>query len=447
MIEAVAAILVHGDEVFVIQRQPHLRAFPGYLAFPGGKIDADDHVGLLQHTLTHDHPDTHVGALIRELDEELNFDLSVAVDAGDVQDISLFGNAITPVFEKIRFSAFYYKITLSRKPEFTFDQNEILSGSWGTPDGLCEQYRAGRALMVVPMRNTLFELAQDISVTTCEPFNIVIPDGELACIELIDGLVTIPVPSNTLPPANATNALLLGDHQQPKVLVDPSPKSAEVYAQLINTLSGRMPDAIFISHHHPDHHERAFQMAREFELPVLLSRITLGRIEADFGEDYVANTQIQVIKEGAEITRWKGQAVRAYELPGHDDGMLGLAPDRLAWFFVADLVQTSGSIVIPDEGGDLVDYLASLQRIIDLNPDVVLPSHGIASGGTEGVKWAMQHRVDRENQIRPLYLASASTTKIMDKVYPDLPEDLKWLAEQTIHQHIRKLQSEESSNR
>jgi len=274
--------------------------------------------------------------------------------------------------------------------------------------------------MVVPMRNTLFELAQDISVTTCEPFNIVIPDGELACIELIDGLVTIPVPSNTLPPANATNALLLGDDQQPKVLVDPSPKSAEVYAQLINTLSGRMPDAVFISHHHPDHHERAFQMAREFELPVLLSRITLGRIEVDFGEDYVANTQIQVIKEGAEITRWKGQAVRAYELPGHDDGMLGLAPDRLAWFFVADLVQTSG---------------------------VVLPSHGIASGGTEGIKWAMQHRVDRENQIRPLYLAGASTTKIMDKVYPDLPEDLKWLAEQTIHQHIRKLQSEESRSR
>ena len=50
MIEAVTAILVCEEEVFVIKRQPHLRAFPGYHAFPGGKIDAEDDVQLINHS-------------------------------------------------------------------------------------------------------------------------------------------------------------------------------------------------------------------------------------------------------------------------------------------------------------------------------------------------------------------------------------------------------------
>ncbi len=442
MIKAVAAILVHEDEVFVIKRQPHLRAFPGYYAFPGGKIDAGDDIRSIQHELLLDHPDVHMNALFRELSEELEFDLEAAVNVGEVQEITLFGTAITPAFERIRFSAYYYKIVLGRKPAFKLDENEISEGNWGMAAHLCERYRGGQALMVVPMRNTLFRLAQSISATNCEPFNIEIPAGELACIELIDGLRTFPVPSNTLPPANTTNALLLGDEGEEQVLVDPSPGSAEVYSQLIKTLSNRMLDAILISHHHPDHHERAFELALEKGIPVLMSHITRERIEHDFGTAYLANTRIKIIAEGTEVTRWKGRAVRAYELPGHDDGMLGLAPDDLAWFFVADLVQSLGSIVIPDEGGDLVIYLDSLQRIIDLDPDVILPSHGIASGGTEIIKQAFAHRMQREEQIRPFYLAGTSTGEILKCVYPDLSEELIPLAAQTIHQHIRKLEAD-----
>ena len=440
MIEAVTAILVCKNKVFAIKRQPHLRAFPGYHSFPGGKIDAEDKLIRIEYPVARPHPPAHITALHRELTEELEFDLASAVSAGGVREITLFGTAITPAFESIRFRAYYYKIVLDKQPDFNLDSNEIAEGSWRKVNQLCEQYRSGQALMVVPMRNTLFELARDITATSSVPFNLDIPAGQLACLELIAGLRTIPVPSNTLPPATTTNALLLGDPGQRQVLVDPSPKSDEVYALLANTLSDRAIDAILITHHHPDHHQRAMDIARSKNVPVLLSAITLKRLKASFGENYVAGLALEMIVEGSEITRWKSQAVRAYELPGHDDGMLGLAPDNLAWFFVADLAQSRGSIVIPDEGGDLTDYLASLKRVIDLDPDVVLPSHGIPSGGTDLLKSTFQHRVDRENQIRPLFRAGAGIGQILDSVYPDLEEGLKPLAIQTIHQHIRKLE-------
>lgn len=442
MIEAITAILVCKDEVFAIQRQPHLRAFPGYHAFPGGKIEADDEFRRIEHPLVSRCPRSHITALHRELSEELDFDLAGAIMGQSVREISLFGTAVTPAFESIRFSAYYYKIVLNEKPDFSFDVNEIAEGGWQTATVMCEQYSCGQALMVVPMRNTLLELARDISATCAEPFNVVIPVDELACLELIDGLRTIPVPSNTLPPATTTNALLLGDKGQRQVLVDPSPKSEEVYRLLANTLSYRPVDVILITHHHPDHHERAMDMACEKDVPVLISCTTLEHLNASFGEEYYKGLELEIISEGSEITRWKGEPVRVYELPGHDDGMVGLAPDNLAWFFVADLAQTMGSIVIPDDGGDLVDYLASLTRVINLQPDVVLPSHGIPSGGTELLKRTLQHRLDRENQIRPLFQAGAGTDDILGSVYPELDEGLKSLAIQTIHQHIRNLKAE-----
>ncbi len=276
------------------------------MRFPGGKIDSGDDIQQFQHILLQDYPGIHMNALFRELSEELEFDLQVAVITGGVKEVSLFGTAITPTLESIRFSAYYYKIVLRNKPTFKLDENEISEGSWGLAEHLCKRYLDGQALMVVPMRNTLFRLAQSILATNCEPFNIEIPAGELACIELIDGLRTFPIPSNTLPPANTTNALLLGDEGELQVLVDPSPESGEVYSQLVKTLSARRLDAILISHHHPDHHERAFELAREKNVPVLMSRITRERIEKDFGADYIANIQIKIIAEGSEITRWKG---------------------------------------------------------------------------------------------------------------------------------------------
>ena len=442
MIEAVSAILVCGDEVFVIQRQFHLRAFPGYRAFPGGKIDAEDHAPKKLHPQVAEFPAAHITALNRELIEELSFDLFAALAKGEVGEITLFGTAITPAFEVHRFCAYYYKIVLAYKPDFIDDENEIRSSLWAKPAYLYMQYKNGEALMVVPMRRSIAKLAEDISASNVSNFNVEITEGTIPCLSIIDGLTTLPIPSNTLPPATTTNALLLGDKGQRQVLVDPSPKSAKVYQALIKTLGDRQLDAILITHRHADHHEHAMDLAREKNIPVLLSAQTLVRLKQEFGQVYVDGVELEIIKEGTEITRWKNHPIHAYALPGHDDGMVGLAPDNLAWFFVADLAQSHGTIVIPEEGGDLAVYFESLQRVIDLNPKAVLPSHGIPSGGVKLLEQTLAHRVKRENQIRKLLERGVEVADMRVSIYPVLDEKLIPLALQTIKQHIRKLAAE-----
>ena len=51
MLNAVAAIFTYQQEVFWITRQTYLRAFPGYTAFPGGKVDEGDEVYAIEHPL------------------------------------------------------------------------------------------------------------------------------------------------------------------------------------------------------------------------------------------------------------------------------------------------------------------------------------------------------------------------------------------------------------
>ncbi len=442
MIEAVAAILVYENEVFAIKRQPHLRAFPGYHAFPGGKIDAGDSRVERPHPITDQHSQLHLAALNRELYEELQFDLGIALAEGDVRAITLFGKAVTPAFERLRFCAWYYKIVLNKKPRFVFEENEIESGGWVKPADLHAKYLRGDALMVVPMCNTLKQLADNIELIAAHPFNIETPEGELPCLELIHGLKTLPIPSNTLLPAVNTNALLLGDDGQRQVLVDPSPESDEVYQKLLKTFESRPLDAILISHHHPDHHEYAMDLAREKLLPVLMTERTAYWLIQQYGESYLFGIRLEMIQQDSVISYWKGSPIRAYELPGHDEGMVGLAPDTLGWFFIADLAQTMGSILIPDKGGDLAVYMQSLQRVIDLKPKYVLPSHGIPAGGTDLLERTLKHRIKREIQIRQLKLNSATETEILDSVYPTLDPQYEDFARQTIRQHIHKIEQD-----
>ncbi len=57
-----------------------------------------------------------VHALARELEEELEYDLIAAVEAGEVESVVHFGLAQTPAFQKIRFSTHYFKVILKSRP-------------------------------------------------------------------------------------------------------------------------------------------------------------------------------------------------------------------------------------------------------------------------------------------------------------------------------------------
>jgi len=446
IIDSVAAVFCINKRIFVVRRQSHLKDFPGYDSFPGGKIDSND--SETQHTaefLCHgDGQKMH--ALVREIKEELDYDLTAGIASGQVSSVKLLATTLAPVSAPVRFRLHLYRIDCKTGPQFTPDPGEFEDAFWTTPEELLASYHKGDSLMVPALRCALEKLIRD--PRGCD-FGDLSPQFDeenfIPRIELLSELQILPVPSNTLPPATRTNAFLLGDDGSKKILVDPSPLSHSVLEKLLRTLKQDTIDALLLTHHHPDHHEQAPQLARQLNLPIWMSEETRFRIIDKYGSDYFAGVSLDIKREGEKLTTWKGEGVRVYEVPGHDAGQLGLAPESLRWLIVGDLIQNSGTVVIAEPEGDMAAYFKTLERIIDLDPAVIIPSHGIPMRGTYRIRATLQHRREREKAIYELSLNGKTETEILNTIYPGIDRESRALALQNIKSHLSKLKQEEKT--
>ena len=442
-LESVSVLFMHKDHVFAVQRQPYLLAFPGYHAFPGGKIDNDESSVPFKTRILSDHDPRRMRAIQREVVEELGYDIEKGILQDEVLSISELAEAVAPVFAPFRFRTWFYRIDLKKIVRFKADSGEIASSFWSTPENMLDEFREGKSLMVPPTRWVLKGLIEDPQATALgdlsERYD---EDNRVPSLEMLDGITLLPVRSVTLPPASRTNAILLGDEDTAKLLIDPSPNSEEEYQRLLTTIQDRVPNAIFLTHHHPDHHQFSNQLARELRVPIILSKDTLQRLTAKFGQQYFENIELQTVSENQQVSSWHGSAVRVYEIPGHDSGHLGLAPDSMEWFLVGDLIQGIGTVVIPSPEGDMATYLNTLKKVISLSPEVIIPSHGIPMRTTHRLEETLKHRLQRESQILELHRSGKSRQEILSELYSDTDKRLHPAAMQNIESHLAKLRKE-----
>lgn len=441
--DAVTAVLIHNGAVFLCRRQPHLPAFGGYYAFPGGKVDEGDPAQPTGQALLDSHPAQHVQALVRELIEEIGFDLVAACAQGEVHSVDCLGEITTPAFVPLRFRTWFFKIVLKTKPSLVVDVQEAMDSFWGSPHELCARYERGQLLAAPPTLAALDALHRD---PDCTQVNLARmrheyePDTQVPSVEPLKALRILMVRSNTLPPAHHTNAFLFGDTH--RVLVDPSPCNRDELKKLCRTLEPLGVHEVFLTHHHPDHREHADEVARHFAVPISMSTDTHARIAAKSSDRFFEGLAVKMYREGDTLTHWLGEPVRVLEVPGHDAGQLALMPDSRAWCIVGDLIQGIGTVVISPPEGNMRVYFESMEKIIDLDPAVVIPSHGAALGTTYRIKEALKHRQMRETQVLSLHSAGRSEDQMLDEIYKGTPPALLPLARINIQSHLSKLREE-----
>ena len=213
-----------------------------------------------------------------------------------------------------------------------------------------------------------------------------------------------------------------------------------------NTIKDKEIDAIFLTHHHPDHHHFSNQLALKLKIPIILSQDTQQRLTEKHGESYFKDVELRNASENEEVTHWHGSVVRVYEIPGHDAGQLGLAPDSMAWFIVGDLIQGIGTVVISAPEGDMATYFDTLEKVIVLNPEVIIPSHGIPMRSTHRLQETLKHRRERESQILKLHKSGKSKKDILDQLYAEVDPHLHHLSTKNIESHLAKLHKEKRIN-
>lgn len=440
MKESVSAILIHEDDFFIIQRQNYLRAFPGYYSFPGGKVDKEDHDFSVDLGCTD--IDNHLlVALRRELKEELGIDLLELKEQGVVSKIVKFASAVTPDFNPHRFKNHYFKVILNKRLELHAEEGEAQKSFWINSHSAFEQYNKSEMLVVPPMITILNDLDRDIlSEDEIDPNLKYDSQTEVPLIVPVAGVRQFLPLSNTFPPANRTNCFLLGDDDQKMVLVDPSPKCGEELKKLYHSLREYRVDLVFLTHHHPDHHQYATDMARHYNCPMMMSADTQARIMEKYGVDYFADIEIQLAKEGDILTRSCRHDIEIISTPGHDEGQLTLVRADKAWAIVSDLIQTIGTVVIGGDEGDMNKYFRSLERVIKISPMNIFPSHGIGMGGVHKLEETLKHRLIREKQVNEFKDQGLTQKQMLSEIYPNLPERLHKYALLTIDAHLKKIE-------
>jgi glyoxylase-like metal-dependent hydrolase (beta-lactamase superfamily II) len=130
------------------------------------------------------------------------------------------------------------------------------------------------------------------------------------------------------------------------------------------------------------------------------------------------------------------------ETPGH-------AADHLVFtigdvLFSGDLILGQSSTIVPPGGGTLIAYLESLQKVIDFDPRMILPGHGDPiTDAHEAVVAQREHRLKRERDLEAaladhLYDREA----LLDRVWSDVPDELRIAAHVTMQTNLEKLDLE-----
>ena len=97
--------------------------------------------------------------------------------------------------------------------------------------------------------------------------------------------------------------------------------------------------------------------------------------------------------------------------------------------------------MIPEHGGDLFDYMKSLERLLELKPEVLYPAHGpVIRNAEEKIRQYIAHRNLREEQILDQLRQGVSTVpEMVRRIYADVPEFLWPAAGTSVRSHLGKL--------
>lgn len=239
-----------------------------------------------------------------------------------------------------------------------------------------------------------------------------------------------------------TNTYLIGSGRR-RILLDTGDGKPE-YTQLLSNYLRDMDieiSDILLSHWHPDHIDGVDEIMGVVCSPQA-QKPTIHKFP-DFRDNF--DWTIQPIADKQTFVTEDGSATLVgYHTPGHaDDHIVFFLKEECA-LFSADNVLGEGSTVFNDLGR----YMRSLSQMKSL-PGLrrLYPGHGpIIEDGVGGIQGYMDHRQERENQIVQMLQSSQNdqltTSDIVDKMYKELPPNVRGAAERGIYLHLKKLVDE-----
>lgn len=235
---------------------------------------------------------------------------------------------------------------------------------------------------------------------------------------------------------DGTNTWIIGAEGGSCVIVDPGPLGSghrEAIDAVVEKRNGR-PTSVLLTHGHHDHSEGAVELANAWGIPVRAwdPRMLDGAPSGSRGFSDRERLEVQ------------GGEVHVTATPGHSsDSVCFIVGDLIV---TGDTVLGRGTSVVAYPDGQLGPYLRSLNDLAktcrDSGTTHLLPGHGpVVTSPATVVETYLSHRHERLREISDAMAQGAvSAEEIVDRVYRDIPVDVRPAALATVLAQLEFLQ-------
>ena len=232
-----------------------------------------------------------------------------------------------------------------------------------------------------------------------------------------------------------THIYFVGDPKDHMVVVDTGEPFRSWTKQILDfyaELGKPYSSSILITHGHGDHIGGLDRLQEEFGCVVRCH----PKLEPVLSHRLGGN--VEKLRSRESVTAGGGVKLRAYFTPGHEE-------DHVSNYMAAGKVVFSGDTILGNSSSsvrNLKQYMASLDTLAGLKPDMICPGHGqIINNGTARVNGYIRHRTEREGQVlAALASGMESVGEIVSAVYPrNLRRNLRSAAARNVRTHLGKL--------
>jgi glyoxylase-like metal-dependent hydrolase (beta-lactamase superfamily II) len=196
-------------------------------------------------------------------------------------------------------------------------------------------------------------------------------------------------------------------------------------------------DSVIVTHGHADHAGGAAAIAARYAAAVFSKRPWPGQDE-QFAVDWRSIDDGDEVAAGTEV-------LRVLHTPGHSPDHLAFWHEPSGTIFTGDLVVLGSSVMIhTSKGGDLSQYMRSLEALRALAPRVLLPAHGPRVENPEALlNGYLEHRRQRERQVLSALREGHQTVEaIAESIYHGLDSALMDAARENVRAHLAKLRTD-----
>lgn len=237
-----------------------------------------------------------------------------------------------------------------------------------------------------------------------------------------------------------TNTYVVGDDVV--WIVDPGEDHDAHRASILDVVAGRAILGIVVTHSHRDHWPLGARLARELSVPLM----AFADAPVEGADQRFAPNRLL---EDDDVLHNHGASLHCVHTPGHcaDHLSFGLGtgdarlPEQPV-VLCGDHVMSWATTILAPPDGSLNQYLASLDRLLQLDPCLLLPAHGpMIEQPRERIESLRDHRLERTRQLLAALArhGPATLAELVPVVYADTDPAMHGAAAFSLAAHVDAL--------